>query len=326
MGRTPWWETSGAGAQTNAWGRMGIPGLSFWHAQGSGIQAVPNSLVSRESFEISPSAERAAAAPHAPCPPAPGITPVRDRVEKTPSNPSQPISTLTPGVLTHGAPAMRQRTSYQAVFFNFHTQKAAPRQPGEPYPSWILFQREKNGRNVLLFPCCIFFGRSCLQSTAPFLARVAGGLRAARVLGGCRGQALPAGMGASRVLDLATGSAFAQLSSPRSQPLHPCAGLSPSRPTGADVGPDRKHLQALSPQRCFPPSASSCLALPTWLPASSWALIPVLPALPTITISMGTFLKSTAMHPLGSASLPLPCALYSKPSRCLSPVTGDVSL
>lgn len=81
------------------------------HAQGSGIKAVPNSLVSRESFEISPSANRAAAAPHAHCPPAPGITPIRDRVEKTPSNPTQPISTLTSGVLTHGAPAMRQRTS-----------------------------------------------------------------------------------------------------------------------------------------------------------------------------------------------------------------------
>lgn len=42
-----------------------------WHAQGSGIQAVPSSLVSRESFEISPSAESSSSStpcPVSPCP------------------------------------------------------------------------------------------------------------------------------------------------------------------------------------------------------------------------------------------------------------------
>lgn len=85
------------------------------HAQGSGIQAVPSSLVSRESFEISPSAgEQQQQQQHpkatVPCPRH------QDRVEEAPSSPAQPISTLTPGALTHGAPAMRQRTSDQGCF------------------------------------------------------------------------------------------------------------------------------------------------------------------------------------------------------------------
>lgn len=37
---------------------------------------------------------------------------------------------------------------------------------------------------------------------------------------------------------------------PKFQPLHPCSGLSPSRPSGADVGAGRKHLRAPSPQHC----------------------------------------------------------------------------
>lgn len=112
--------------------------------------------------------------------------------------------------------------------------------------------------------CCFFHvafssQRNCLRSAAPFPARVAGGLRATGVLGRCRGQALPAGMGDSRAPDLGIGSAFAQLNSPKSQPLHPCSGLSPSGPTGADVGPDRKHLQALSIQHHY---TSLCQLLP----------------------------------------------------------------
>lgn len=89
------------------------------------------------------------------------------------------------------------------------------------------------------------------------------------------------------------------------------------------MGPDREHLQAGSPQHCCPSLGQLLPGTAHPAPASSWAFISVLPALPTISISMGTFWKPTAMPPLGSPSPPLPCALYPKPSWCLSLVTGD---
>lgn len=116
---------------------------------------------------------------------------------------------------------------------------------------------------------------------------------------------------ASRVLDLAMGSAFVQLNSPKSQLSIPAQPLHPS---GADVGPDRKHLQALSPQPCCP----SCLALPTRLlpPPGSHA---ILPALPTISMSMGTFLKSQQCLHCGHQA-PSPLCLVSQAQ--LVPVSG----
>lgn len=79
MGRTPWWEmipmweTPSAGAQTNAWGRVGIPGLSRVGTPGGPMlriwdTGIPNSWVSRESFEISRSAQSSSSSSSTPCP------------------------------------------------------------------------------------------------------------------------------------------------------------------------------------------------------------------------------------------------------------------
>lgn len=115
---------------------------------------------------------------------------------------------------------------------------------------------------------------------------------------------------ASRVLDLATGSAFVQLNSPKSQLSIPAQPLHPS---GADVGPDRKHLQALSPQPCCP----SCLALPTrLLPPPGLSFRPASPA--NHLHVHGNLPEITAMPPLGSPSplSPVPC-IPSPVGACL---------
>lgn len=62
-----------------------------------------------------------------------------------PTHPGPPPPS-TPGAFTHGAPAMCQRTSYEAVFFNLHTKKPPRDSPvrghAAPHPPWILFQKK----------------------------------------------------------------------------------------------------------------------------------------------------------------------------------------
>jgi len=78
--------------------------------------------------------------------------------------------------------------------------------------------------------------------------------------------------------------------------------------------------------------ALGCASLRQLQPLAAWpspylclgfSFCPTTPA--ATAISMGTLLRS-ATHLLGSPSLLLPRALYSKPGRCPALVTGDISL
>lgn len=69
---------------------------------------------------------------------------------------------------------MCQRTSSEAVFFNLHTKKL-PRDGPESWPgcaaSSLDLISNKNRRNVLLFPCRLFFGGELFTERSSFLSQ-----------------------------------------------------------------------------------------------------------------------------------------------------------